>query len=239
MRDLTGKEAIFLKLDLADLKNVKAAAEEFLSKEKELHVLFNNGGVMFPPKHQVTADGYDLQFGTNVLGHFYFTKLLLPTLIATAQSYPGVGGRIVNVSSAVHYQTLNFNTFKDGPTRKKVSSELLYAQSKFGNIVLAKELARRYGDQGIVSTSLHPGVLKTDLLRHMSFVQRTLTSIFAKDISKGTLTQLWAGTNLEGKDLNGEYLVPWARIGSPYKKTQDPATGKALWEWMEEQVKDI
>jgi len=141
-----------------------------ISREKELHVLFNNGsyfavmfqtvhfwlfphsGVMFPPIQEVTADGYDLQFGTNVLGkcvlnrpsaldigllwlhasgHFYFTKLLLPTLTATARSYPGVGGRVVNVSSAVHYQTLNFNTFKDGPARKKMSPELLYAQSKF------------------------------------------------------------------------------------------------------------
>jgi NAD(P)-dependent dehydrogenase (short-subunit alcohol dehydrogenase family) len=64
----TGKLALFLKLDLADLKSVKRAAEEFLSKESQLHVLFNSGGVMFPPVEQLTADGYDLQFGTNVLG---------------------------------------------------------------------------------------------------------------------------------------------------------------------------
>ncbi|KAF8659670.1 hypothetical protein AX16_001811, partial [Volvariella volvacea WC 439] len=63
----TGKEAIFLKLDLSDLKSIKRSAEEFQSKEKELHILFNNAGVMFPPVSEITTDGYDLQFGTNVL----------------------------------------------------------------------------------------------------------------------------------------------------------------------------
>ncbi|EJD04778.1 uncharacterized protein FOMMEDRAFT_18526 [Fomitiporia mediterranea MF3/22] len=64
----TGKEAIFLELDVASLKSVKKAAEEFMSKVNQLHILFNNGGVMYPPVEQLTADGYDLQFDTNVLG---------------------------------------------------------------------------------------------------------------------------------------------------------------------------
>ena len=68
LHSLTGKSAIFLKLDLADLKSVKAAAEEFTTKERELHVLINNAGVITPPIEQLTKDGYDLQFGTNVLG---------------------------------------------------------------------------------------------------------------------------------------------------------------------------
>jgi retinol dehydrogenase-12 len=166
------------------------------SKEKELHVLFNNGyvavlancqnqrnncnflrGVMAPPIEQLTADGYDLQFGTNVVGPFYFTKLLLPTLISTAKSSPDGHARILATASPSHlFVALNFNTFKDGPARKAVSPDDLYAQSKVvcldtsvrlswstnyiyvqGNIVVAKELAKRYGDQGIVSTSLNPG----------------------------------------------------------------------------------
>jgi len=106
LSEVTGKEAIFLKLDLSDLKGIKAAAEEFLSKETQLHVLFNNAGVMVPPVEQLTADGYDLQFGTNVLGHFYFTKLLLPTLIATAKTSSDGKARVVNTSSLGHIQVL-------------------------------------------------------------------------------------------------------------------------------------
>jgi hypothetical protein len=108
-------------------------------------------GVFGPPIEQLTADGYDLQFGTNVvgvyfldrlslsynsderfLGHFYFTKLLLPALINATRSSPGVGGRVVNTTSVMHhFQDLDFNTFKDGPARKKMGSFRLYNQSKF------------------------------------------------------------------------------------------------------------
>jgi retinol dehydrogenase-12 len=107
-------------------------------------------GVMAPPVDQVTTDGYDLQFGTNVLGmyshpcskykrltlynigHFYFTKLLLPTLVSTAKSSPDGKARVVNTSSSAHmFSNLNFQTFKDGPARRKKGTEVLYAQSKF------------------------------------------------------------------------------------------------------------
>ncbi|KAN0125440.1 hypothetical protein V8E53_015491, partial [Lactarius tabidus] len=84
----TGKDSIFfLKLDLADLVSVKAAAEEYIEKETELHTLYNNGGV-YAVIDKETAQGFDMQFGTNVLGHFFFTKLLLPVLTATAKKTP-------------------------------------------------------------------------------------------------------------------------------------------------------
>jgi NAD(P)-dependent dehydrogenase (short-subunit alcohol dehydrogenase family) len=146
----TGKDAIFLKLDLASLKSVKAAAEEFnrsisyatpsyfqhlmcvlCSKENELHVLFNNGGVMVPPIEQLTEDGYDLQFGTNVLGHYYFTMLLLPALLAGTKTSGDGKARVVNTSSSVHmFSNMNFDTFTDGPARKKAGTQKLYSQSK-------------------------------------------------------------------------------------------------------------
>jgi len=105
--------------------------------------------------------------------------------------------------------------------------------------VFATELARRYGDQGIVSTSLHPGSLNSDLHRHGGRIQRYLIHFILYDSSHGALTQLWAGTSVEGKGMNGKYLIPWARIGSPREDTQDAATGRQLWAWLEEQVKDI
>jgi NAD(P)-dependent dehydrogenase (short-subunit alcohol dehydrogenase family) len=240
LKDSTGKEALFLKLDLADLKSVKASAEEYLSKETTLDVLFNSAGVMFPPKDWLTTDGYDLQFGTNVLGHFYFTKLLLPTLIATAKSAPDGKARVITTSSSAHFfKGLTFSTFKDSPARKKLSTTDLYGQSKTGNIVQAFELARRYGSEGIVSIPLNPGNIKTDLARHMPSFLRSILNWFLYDVEHGALTQLYAGTVPEAVELNGKYLVPWARVGPTRQDARDPKVGEALWEWLEEQVKDI
>lgn len=132
---------------------------------------------MAPPIDQLTADGYDLQFGTNVLGHYYLTTLLMPALLAGTKTSGDGHARVVNTSSIGHWgSSLYFNTFKDGPARKKKGTESLYSQSKTvsflllcllihneclhriqGNIIFAVELQRRYADQGIVSTSLHPG----------------------------------------------------------------------------------
>lgn len=241
LKDSTGKEAVFLKLDLTDLKSVKAAAEEYLSKETKLDVLFNNAGVMFPPTDLLTTDGYDLQFGTNVLGHFYFTKLLLPTLIATAKAAPDGKARVITTSSSAHVvgPGLKFATFKDSPARRKMSTTDLYGQSKSGNIVQAFELARRYSSDGIISIPLNPGNIKTDLARHMPSFLRSILYCFVYDVEHGALTQLYAGTAPEAIELNGKYLVPWARVGPPRKYTRDPKLGEALWEWLEEQVKDI
>jgi NAD(P)-dependent dehydrogenase (short-subunit alcohol dehydrogenase family) len=87
---------------------------------------------MTPPIEQITRDGYDLQFGTNVVGHFYLIKLLLPTLISTAKASTDGHVRVLAVSSSSHmFASLNFNTFKDGSARKAISPEGLYAQSKF------------------------------------------------------------------------------------------------------------
>ncbi|KAG1735504.1 hypothetical protein EDB19DRAFT_1723858 [Suillus lakei] len=234
LKQETGNEATFLKLDLGDLK-----------QETQLHILINNAGVMAPPIELVTADGYDLQFGTNVLGHYYFTKLLLPILTSTAEATPEGKVRVVNVASCAHlFGSLDFNTFKDGPARKKYSRTGLYNQSKFGNVVLALELAKRYGKQGIISTALNPGNINSDLPRHVegqlpSIAKQILIKVLLYELSQGALTQLYAATSPEAANLNGKYLVPWARVRPPRQETQDPQLGKALWDWLEEQVKDI
>jgi retinol dehydrogenase 12 len=129
---------------------------------------------------------------TLCLGHFYFTKLLIPTLLAGAKTSPDGKARIVNTSSSGHMfsDALDFNTFKEGPARVKKGTNGLYAQSKLvrflspilkwysrrsqGNIHVSNEFAKRYGNQGIVSTSLNPGNIKSDLQRHLSSVQSFL-----------------------------------------------------------------
>ncbi|KZS99459.1 NAD(P)-binding protein, partial [Laetiporus sulphureus 93-53] len=164
LKEETGKEPIFLELDLGDLKSVRRAADEFLSKEQELHVLFNNAGVMTPPKEQLTADGYDLQFGTNVIGHFLFTELLMPALFAGAQSSPDHHARIITTSSgAAMLGHINFNSWKAGTSRQNVSVRFLYFQSKLANAIVARQIAKRYADRGIISISVDPGRLRCAL----------------------------------------------------------------------------
>ncbi|KAI6038879.1 hypothetical protein EDC04DRAFT_1844250 [Pisolithus marmoratus] len=171
LRENTGRDAHLLKLNLANLRSIKEASEEFLSKETQLHVLFNNAGVMHPPVALVTDDGYDLQFGTNVLGHFYLAKLLLPILLSTAKSSPVGAVRVVNVASTAHwFGSLDFDTFKDSPKRRAQSTIKLYCQSKAANVVFSAEFHRRYGDQGIVSTSANPGL--SPLSTHICHVAR-------------------------------------------------------------------
>ncbi|KAJ7153072.1 NAD(P)-binding protein [Mycena crocata] len=242
LKSVTGKQAEFLQLDLADLHSVKRAAAEFNQRETELHVLFNNGGVMDPPIEQLTAQKFDLQFGTNVLGHFYFTRLLLPTLLATAAS-KGLA-RVINTSSLSAEMSglkngINFNTVTDTPERRKTPTNSLYAQSKLGNIMLSNELARRYGTQGIMSTSLHPGNLKTELGRHHGPIFLLFIRLLVYPVPYGALTQLWAGTTAEGATFNGKYLIPWARMGKTPPEALVPGAAESLWTWMEKQVADI
>ncbi|KAJ7449545.1 NAD-P-binding protein [Mycena latifolia] len=241
LTEATGSAPIFLKVDLADLKSIKIAAQEFKSKETQLDVLFNNGGVMFPPLEKTTVDGYDLQFGTNVLGHFYLTKLLLPELLAAAQSSPDGKARVVNTSSMGHQLMpgLDFSTFKDGPARKKLGEKKLYGQSKFANVVFSNELARRYADQGIISIALHPGNIKTDLGRHSTPMERALTGWMLYPVDLGVLTQLYAGTMPEALELSGKYMIPWARVGKAHKDTDDREQAAKLWDWLDEQIKDL
>ncbi|KAJ6552934.1 NAD-P-binding protein [Mycena capillaripes] len=235
----TGKSPVFLELDLANLDSVKKAAETFLQSETRLDVLYNNAGIMIPPLDQVTRQRYDLQFGL-VLGHFYLTKLLLPVLLSAAHSTPGGKARIINVSSAAHHFTrLNFATFKEGPERRKCSTHKLYAQSKFGMVVLSAELARRYGEQGIVSIAMNPGNVRTPLQRELSGIELAIGSLIMYPVlPNGIISHLWAGTALETSKFNGKYIRPWARLGEPRRDTQYRALGKDLWTWLEEQLGD-
>ncbi|KAF8556732.1 hypothetical protein OG21DRAFT_1520886 [Imleria badia] len=159
----------------------------------------------------------------------------------TAESVPDLSGKVALITGAnagiAHLVgNLQFDTFMDGPKRKAKQTFWLYGQSKTGNIVFSAELHRRYHDQGIVSTALNPGAIRTELIRyHHSFVVRIGTWLLW-DVSYGALTQLYTGTALDAGTLGGQYLVPWARIGTPRADTQDPQLGKELWAWLEEQV---
>lgn len=149
-------------LDLASLASVRAFAEKFLQRGDALHGLVNNAGVMNTPEGK-TKDGFEMQFGTNHLGHYLLTELLLPAL------EKGTPSRIVNVSSANHdkaqgregridFEDLNFE-------RRKYDGWTAYAQSKLANLLHARQLAKRLAGRGITIVSVHPGWVRTKLVR--------------------------------------------------------------------------
>ncbi|TBU29866.1 NAD(P)-binding protein [Dichomitus squalens] len=238
LRSETGNEAIFLEMDLTRLSSVKKAAEEFLSKEHELHILFNNAGVMIPPVELTTSDGYDLQFGINVVGPFYFTQLLMPALVAGSKTSPDHHARIITTSSSAAYlDTLHWDTFKDGPARRQQTTQALYAQSKLADVIVAREFAKRYADQGIIAMSVNPGNIRSDLHRNIPpFVRKLLFAVWLWPIPYGALTQLWAGTMPEALNYNGEFLIPWARPGKCRAEAYDLQIGQRLWNWLEEEL---
>ncbi|KZV90299.1 NAD(P)-binding protein [Exidia glandulosa HHB12029] len=237
----TGRTAIFLKLDLADLASVKQAAEEFMAMESQLNTLFNNAAIAWSPIDELTAQDYDLQFGTNVLGHFYFTKLLLPVLFQTYDANPSDKPRVVTNSGTIHktFPKIDYETLRDSKKRRKLTPNQIYSQSKFGNVLLANELARRYGDK-IVATSLHPGVYFGRLQRYVGLkewgIVRWGWDLFFLPHSMSAYTQLFAGTAPEAANMNGKYLVPWATEGRMHKEATKQEISEKLWDWMEEQV---
>jgi len=132
---------------------------------------------------------------------------------------------------------LDFSTFKDSSKRRTLSGHTLYAQSKLGNVVHTQEFVRRYGDK-IISVSVHPGPINTDLPKNTfdpnSATAKIIFRVFLYPVAMGAITSLYAGTSPEVENLNGEYLTQWARVGNP--RSNDPVLGEKLWRWLEEQV---
>ncbi|PMD21370.1 NAD(P)-binding protein [Hyaloscypha hepaticicola] len=242
-------EAIYLHLDLDDLTTIKASADDFLSKEDKLNVLFNNAGVMIPPQGSKTKQGYELQLGTNNVAPFLFTKLLTPILIKTAKLEPPGIVRVVWTSSSiaeagspkngVNMDNLDYKV--DKPAWHK------YGVSKAGNVLHAKEYANRYKGDGLISVALNPGNLKTPLQRHVPGWQMVLFNWILHTPIHGAYTELFAGLSPDvTQDHNGAWIIPWGRI-APIRKDLEAAgksekeggTGVAakFWEWTEEQVK--
>jgi len=239
LQNETGKEAIFLKMDLSSLDSIRRATEEFQRKERVLHVLFNNGGVMNTPIDQMTVDGIDLQFGTNVVGHYLFTKRLMPLLIAGAEE-SGTKSRIVHTSSSamMFADTVHLDAMKDPVALKKLGSGKMYMESKFGNVVLAKEFARRYADERVLSNSLNPGNLTTNITQHTPRAFMLFFGWLFSPAPMGALTPLYAGVSPETDEANGKYFIPWAREGKASAATDDKELGDRLWRWLEAECKE-
>ncbi|KAF7327166.1 Short-chain dehydrogenase/reductase family protein [Mycena kentingensis (nom. inval.)] len=242
-------EVVFLQLDLADLRSVRRAAEEFLEKEERLDVLFNNGGVMTPPTEQLTAQGHDLQFGVNVIGHYFLTELLVPALLKSTVD-TGIPARIINTASSGHayvprpgtgidFISLKGSAERDAWIKKKGGFKApwcLYGESKMGNILMSDYYAEKYGEGQIVSCALHPGGIRTELQRNSGSIAQTAAQMLLYPAPMGALTQLWAGTAAEPNSINGKYLEPWARISKPDKRAKNVELRKEVMTYLAKQV---
>ncbi|WVW85462.1 hypothetical protein I302_107500 [Kwoniella bestiolae CBS 10118] len=233
LKQKTNKSDIhFIKLDLADLTSIKQSVKEFTDKESQLHVLFNNAGVMFTPNGSKTPQGWEMQLGTNVLGPILLTQLLLPTLIATAQECSGEakekGSNIVRIVNTSSMGNIAYAPSKGGfewsdPNLGFKDTQHSYGQSKFVNVAHADHLSRKYGDQGISAHSLNPGTIDSDLARHASGLFNLLVKPTLYPVEFGRLNSLWAGLTVEAgrPEENGSYYVPWGRKGKPNSAIKD------------------
>ncbi|KAI9768959.1 MAG: hypothetical protein M1840_004555 [Geoglossum simile] len=235
---VSNAEIEFLELDLSSCASIKRAASEFLSKEERLDILINNAGVLGHLATE-TAEGYDIQFGTNYIGHHLLTKLLIPTLLKTSelQKLKPKWVRIVNVSSAAHATSPPGGIVFDDINQGKAHPITRYGQSKLANILETRELARRY--PSITSVAVHPGIILTqiyDVSRDSTAMMRYGLGIygrswFMQSVAQGALNQLWAATSDEVE--NGAYYNP---IGSKSKGSsyaQDGELARKLWDWTE------
>lgn len=225
-----------LELDLASFSSIVKAVESFTASSDRLDVLVNNAGVMLLPP-SLTKDGYEIQFGTNHLGHALLTKLLLPTLNRTAEQ-PGSDVRIVNLTSGGHALAPKGGLVlkEDTTTLSEYSGWTRYGQSKLANILFTRELAKRY--PSIKSMAVHPGGVDTGLATPYvttnswwaSPVYYVIQNLL-KTPEQGALTQIWAATSQEAK--TGTYYVPVAKENAGSAYARDNKLARELWDWTE------
>jgi NAD(P)-dependent dehydrogenase (short-subunit alcohol dehydrogenase family) len=240
-------------LDLSSLASVKALGEELTAEGRPIDILINNAGVMQPPNRETTADGFELQFGSNHLGHFALTGHLLPLLRAASRP------RVTSLSS-IAARTGGIN-FDDLQWEKSYNPTKAYSQSKSANLMFAIEFDRRsrQGGWGVVSNAAHPGLCKTNLqlsgpsqgknsptlLERFYRVSRQLTPFMWQEIDEGILPALYAATSPEakGEAFYGPHgFLELAGGGVTDAKILDRARNEAdcrrLWE-ISEQLTDV
>ncbi|KAI1459609.1 NAD(P)-binding protein [Annulohypoxylon moriforme] len=245
-------ELIFLSLDLADLTTIKASAEKFLSREKKLHVLFNNAGVMNPTPGSKTAQGYELQLGVNCVGAFLFTKLLTPLLVETAKTEPPATVRVVWVSSTAIEAAYALQGGVDVDNldyHKPLPTWTTYAVSKAGIFLYGTEFARRYKADGVVSLPMNPGILSTNLWRWQGKLGYFLFNLFLfHPPILGTYCELFAGLSPDiTLEKTGKWVIPWGRFqnvradldaaSKPTSESGGTGIAERFWEWSEEQIR--
>ncbi|KAK8122605.1 hypothetical protein PG984_011275 [Apiospora sp. TS-2023a] len=246
---------VFLPLDLADLRSVKAAAERFLAAETRLHVLFNNAGVMTADDGSAggiekTAQGYEKQLGVNCLGPFLFTKLLMPALLATAADKDTHTHevRVVFVSSfgaEMYYEKEIGIDLDNLDYHDPKPSVFRYGISKVGVWAHGNEFNKRFAAKGVLGVSVNPGNLRTALFAQQSFLLRLQVALMHHPAVKGAYTELFAGFSPEVTSETAGYVFPFGRLQPICEELRRAAKSEVeggvdltrrFWEWSEKQV---
>jgi NAD(P)-dependent dehydrogenase (short-subunit alcohol dehydrogenase family) len=221
-------------LDLASLESVRRAASKIRARYPRLDLLINNAGVMMPPYGQ-TEDGFELQLGTNHLGHFALTGLVLPSLLEARDS------RVVTVSSNGH--KIGRIDFTDLLSERRYNRVTAYGRSKLANLMFTYELQRRLAEAGAptISVAAHPGTCDTELVRHLpGWVQAGSRLAPSQDAARGALPTVRAATDPEvrggdyyGPSGFGEFTGPPVRVRSS-ARSHDTAVQNQLWDISEQ-----
>jgi NAD(P)-dependent dehydrogenase (short-subunit alcohol dehydrogenase family) len=231
-----GAEVGLQELDLTSLDSVRSAAEQLESEHDAIDLLINNAGVMFTPK-STTKDGFELQFGTNHLGHFAFTGLLLDRVLAAP------GSRVVTVSSVGHRFARQGIRFDDLQWDRDYSRVGAYGQAKLANLLFTYELQRRLAGSQTIATAAHPGGSRTELTRNLPPLFGALTRLvepLLQGPDMGALPSLRAAT--DPSVLGGQYYGPdgfgeqrgYPKIVSSSTPSHDVDAQRRLWAVSEE-----
>ncbi|XP_011084437.1 short-chain dehydrogenase TIC 32, chloroplastic-like [Sesamum indicum] len=240
MKQIPAAKVDAMELDLSSLASVRKFASEFTSSGRPLNILINNAGVMATP-FKLSQDNIELQFATNHLGHFLLANLLLDTMKKTARQTKREG-RIVNVSSEAHRvpyeEGIRFDRLNDREGYRRWGA---YGQSKLANILHGNELARRLKDEGadITANSLHPGVISTNLFRHLGVFKgfvSTFGKLVLKDVQQGASTTCYVALRPELKGVSGEYFSD-NNLAKASAKAADTDLAKKLWEFSLDLIK--
>jgi retinol dehydrogenase 12 len=217
----TGNSQVeFAALDLSDLASVRACAERMIASGRPLHVLVNNAGLA---ARGATKDGFELTFGTNHLGHYLLTRLLLDHLAASGPA------RVVNVSSKSHYQAKAIDWSALEKPTKTITALDEYAVSKLANVLFTKELARRINGAPITTYALHPGVVATDAWRRIPPPFRWLVKRFMISPDDGAKTTLYCAADAAVAGETGKYYDE-CKERRPSKLADDADLARELWD---------
>ncbi len=221
-----GADLQVMQLDLASLESTRAFATVFSKAHPRLDVLVENAGVS-TGKRQVTADGFEMDFGVNHLGHFLLAELLLPRLKASAPS------RVVVVSSSVHKSAkLDFDDLQG---EREWSAIGFYGRSKLANMLFVHALAKRLEGTGVVVNALHPGVIASELARDFPAPFRLMARLFFKSPASGARTSLYLATAPDAAKVSGKYFVD-SKVATPGPHAFDDAMAERLWAVSERMV---
>jgi retinol dehydrogenase 12 len=220
-REVPNANVEYVHLDLGDLASVRACAKELLDRNIPIHGLINNAGLA--GARGQTKDGFEIQFGTNHLGHYLFTRLLLDRIIESGPA------RIVNVSSASHYSAKGIDWEALQKPTRTVTAMNEYSVSKLSNVLFTKELARRLEGTKVTTYAVHPGVVATDVWRKVPGPVRWVMKKFMITPEQGAQSSLRCATDPALATESGRYYDVGGKEKRPARLADDTELAKTLW----------